>query len=583
MITWMLYAIAVGALLGLAAAATERLMLAGGRSTRWVWLAALAGSISLPIALPLLARGSEAGGLAAGGGSVAARLGALEVLEAAPGGADPYWVERVLAVGWLASSVALAVLFAWSLLVLRARRREWQRGRVAGVRVLVSSSTGPALVGFLAPELVVPKWMMDLDARSLRLLVTHEEEHLVSRDPLLLLVGMSMVVAMPWNLPLWWQAQRLRLATEVDCDARVLRRHPDPREYGMLLLEVGRLASSGRLAAAAFSEPRSFLERRVAMLTGRRSLPPSGGVLLMAAAVVGVAAACAIPSPDAPEPSAILGPGPVGAVEPGTPGPAAPSDTIPRRPTFTPYDVRPELRDRAAVADLLERVYPPMLRDAGVGGTAILWVYVDQSGAVRNTRVVTSSGYEELDAAAEAAARDFSFSPAQNRGEPVPVWIQLPITFGARSAAAAPPAERAAETPAARAAPASEPAPAPEAAPTRPDAPAARAAGEAPSFTPYEFRPELQNRREFSRILAEAYPPMLKDAGVQGTATYWVFIDEEGSVGSVRLVRSTGYEQLDEAGRGVLLQAEFSPAMLRGRPVGVWIQLPITFQVRGDG
>lgn len=98
-------------------------------------------------------------------------------------------------------------------------------------------------------------------------------------------------------------------------------------------------------------------------------------------------------------------------------------------PTFTPYDVKPELKNRAEFGRLLERKYPPMLRDAGIGGTVVVHVFIDEAGNVKNTRVQTSSGQPQLDQAAEEVMRGAKFTPALNRDQKVPVWIALPVTF----------------------------------------------------------------------------------------------------------------------------------------------------------
>ena len=78
------------------------------------------------------------------------------------------------------------------------------------------------------------------------------------------------LIAMPWNVALWWQLMRLRVAVELDCDARVLR-DADARSYGDLLLEVARprrrLALMG---ATAFAERASQLERRIRAIGRRR-------------------------------------------------------------------------------------------------------------------------------------------------------------------------------------------------------------------------------------------------------------------------------------------------------------------------
>lgn len=101
-------------------------------------------------------------------------------------------------------------------------------------------------------------------------------------------------------------------------------------------------------------------------------------------------------------------------------------------PTFTPYTVRPEIKNRDEVTRALEREYPTILRDSGLGGTVLVWFFIDEEGTVVNTLVNTSSGYEALDQAALKVADVIRFTPALNRDKRVPVWISLPITFTTR-------------------------------------------------------------------------------------------------------------------------------------------------------
>jgi protein TonB len=101
-------------------------------------------------------------------------------------------------------------------------------------------------------------------------------------------------------------------------------------------------------------------------------------------------------------------------------------------PTFTPFTVAPEVRNRQAVGRALEREYPPVLRDAGVGGTVLMYFFIDESGVVRDYRVHESSGHNALDEAALRVASVIQFSAARNRDQQVAVWIQIPITFTTR-------------------------------------------------------------------------------------------------------------------------------------------------------
>ena len=101
-------------------------------------------------------------------------------------------------------------------------------------------------------------------------------------------------------------------------------------------------------------------------------------------------------------------------------------------PTFTPFTVAPQILNRAEVVRAMEREYPPLLRDAGIGGRAVVYFFIDENGIVQDRRIFESSGHQALDDAAMAVADVYRFSAALNRDQKVPVWVQFPITFQVR-------------------------------------------------------------------------------------------------------------------------------------------------------
>lgn len=112
------------------------------------------------------------------------------------------------------------------------------------------------------------------------------------------------------------------------------------------------------------------------------------------------------------------------------PPPSGQGVDLSEQPAFTPREVEPELSNRTEFARALERAYPAMLKDAGIGGRVLLWVFVTEQGTVGNVRVYESSGQPQLDAAAEKVMREAAkFRPALNREQRVPVWVALPVTF----------------------------------------------------------------------------------------------------------------------------------------------------------
>jgi len=148
-------------------------------------------------------------------------------------------------------------------------------------------------------SIVLPEWTLAAEPELQRLMLLHEQEHVRARDPHVLVQALVPLVLFPWNLPLWWQVKRLRLAIEMDCDARVLQRNADVAAYGELLLEVGRRAARrARISMAAFSEGRTSLEARIRMMTNSRPrhyLPIA--VALAVSAALPLVATGAIPRP----------------------------------------------------------------------------------------------------------------------------------------------------------------------------------------------------------------------------------------------------------------------------------------------
>jgi TonB family protein len=111
------------------------------------------------------------------------------------------------------------------------------------------------------------------------------------------------------------------------------------------------------------------------------------------------------------------------------PPPDATTNTGGAGPRFIPYDVQPVLQNRREVGRVLEREYPPLLKESGIGGVVNVWLYIDEQGNVADREVNQSSGYDALDAAALEVADVMQFSPAQNRDKVTAVWVSIPITF----------------------------------------------------------------------------------------------------------------------------------------------------------
>ena len=572
-VLWLGYALGVSAALMALALAAEYVLRLYGRPTRWLWATSLVGSLVLPVLAWLLAPVARAAAGPAGvtlGQPMVLAAGAAPVAAAPPPAPWHAWLAAALTRsgpflldGWVLASLLLAMLVLVSYLRLRRQRVRWRDAEVDGVRVFVSGALGPAVVGLRRPRIVVPEWVLGESEARRRLILAHEAEHVAAGDGRLLAGAYGALVLAPWNALVWWQVRRLRLAAEVDCDARVVRRGADLRGYAGLLLKVGERFGAAA-PAAAFAEPRSLLSRRLRVLT---AVPPARrGWRAAAVALAGLtvaALACVAPRPDRP-----------GEVSPTEPieapkvvAAATPADT----PSFTAYTVAPELANRDEVTKALRDSYPPLLREAGVGGTSLIWVHLDRAGQVLDARIKKASGHAEVDSAAVHVGRTMRFSPALNGTEPVAIWIALPIVFKTSQ----PEPHGADSAPSAKGTP-------PEGAASR--TPDERMLRQGPTVTPYTEAPTLSNRAEVMQALVGAYPPALKEAeakqrGLHVWAVHvWVLVGRDGRVQATRIKDSSGRSEADSAAVRVARAMNFAPARNGTEIVPVWIALPIFLQ-----
>jgi beta-lactamase regulating signal transducer with metallopeptidase domain len=337
--SWMVYAALWALWFTLAAVLSERLALRTRASVRLVWTLSLALSVAAPFTAYVLARsarmpstvpmvsGAPMSGIASSG-----PIGASTTVRSTRAWfADPRMIalamraaqlDRPLVIVWVSLSFAVLMYFLGGLLRVRALRRGWRMVEIDGVRLAVSEELGPALIGVLRSVIVVPEWVLELDVRARSLMLRHETEHQIAGDPMLLACARFAVVVMPWNPFLWWQLARLRLAVELDCDARVLRALPDVSAYGNLLLNVVRPRRGPRLAGAAFSDHARHLERRIRVL-GRHApaMHSTGWALCAGMSFAAVAFGCAVPAPATPSPGRISSPAPAARKDSVVPSP----------------------------------------------------------------------------------------------------------------------------------------------------------------------------------------------------------------------------------------------------------------------
>ncbi|MEP6763014.1 MAG: M56 family metallopeptidase [Gemmatimonadaceae bacterium] len=419
--SWMLGATVFTGLLGIAALAAERALRTTRFQARLPWAISLGVALVWPVVAPFAVRVLS---IAKGPTPIVIDAPVISASTMITRQLPPVSVtssERLgsaLIVLW---AIASAILFIRLFVAVRTLSRVQHNARptvLDGQSVLVTESLGPAVIGLIRPRVAVPSWFMQLDAPLRALVLRHESEHCRSRDPQLVWLAAIAVAAMPWNVGLWWLSRRLRLALEIDCDARTLKRESNHEQYGKLLLLIAQ-RQSGYPLATMLAESTSHLSRRItAMQMTPLRRPVVRAIIFGSIAVGAVVAAC---SPriatDLTGPKAL----------------AAASTSKSTTPGATYFEYQVEQPVRTANGSVAP-AYPAAQKAAHVGGKVMTQFVVDTHGLPEiNTFTVLDS--DHTDPAFATAVREalpkMRFEPALVGGRAVKQLVQQPFQFGA--------------------------------------------------------------------------------------------------------------------------------------------------------
>jgi TonB family protein len=202
-----------------------------------------------------------------------------------------------------------------------------------------------------------------------------------------------------------------------------------------------------------------------------------------------------------------------------------------------------KLQNHDEVSRQIASRYPLALRDSGIAGSVLLRFKVSNEGTVDSAsitmRQATDTAFVE---AATLVVRQMRFTPAIVSGRPVQTWVTAPVHFTPRAVVGTPPDEGTYE------------------------------------LSAVEVKPELRNRAEIERQIEAGYPRALLSRGVTGDVDLRFRILESGTVDptSITVEMTTNPAFAEPATimtRGML----FTPAKVGGRPVNVWVTIPIHF------
>ncbi|MBW7932710.1 MAG: energy transducer TonB [Gemmatimonadaceae bacterium] len=449
---WMLAAMALAAVLGAAAWTLERALRLLGRQGRAPWAVAIAAAVSWPLLAPLMrdadVQSATVRAISLGAGTTVVGSDAPESWTSA------LWtwmtaLDRPLLILWLLASALLLVRVLWAVAALHRLARRAPASTIDQTEVRLTHEIGPAVFALWRAELLLPHWLLELDPSLRRMVMDHEREHVRAYDAQLVVGTFVLVALVPWNLPLWWLAHRLRTAAELDCDVRVLRAGADAHTYGQLLLLIAQRQGNARFLPMMAGAPSTLRARIIAMSTPNPKRPAVRAATLTVASVALLAAA-AHPALARPLASAHFG----AALETTAPVADLPEIPVIQEPSRAQSKPAPDSGKRAPKAPAaaksaaqdfkefkLDRPaaltpgskaprYPNELRKANVTGSVLAMFVVDTSGRpdVASLKIVRATHPEFVDAVRESLP-GHKFLPALVGDRPVRQLVQVRYRF----------------------------------------------------------------------------------------------------------------------------------------------------------
>jgi len=206
----------------------------------------------------------------------------------------------------------------------------------------------------------------------------------------------------------------------------------------------------------------------------------------------------------------------------------------------------------------------------------MVWVslWIDESGKVAEAKV-TKTDNEILNQAAIDAGKRWLFKPAIAKGKPVAVWVTVPFRFTQNDGAKTPAHEvtfkERMTTP--KSNPPGENAKAPSPGITF------KQRVTTPKSNPPDEDAKVDQGPEPVKQVIPKYPEAAKRDKIMGTVWTKLWVDEKGQVVQVAVTKSEN-EVFNQAAIDAAEQWLFKPAIAKGKPVAVWVNLPFKFALK---
>lgn len=164
---------------------------------------------------------------------------------------------------------------------------------------LARQLASPCVAGMFKPVIYLPAGSETWSEKTLRMVVMHELGHIARRDLWIFLTARLACLVHWFNPLVWWLRRHLKAQCEYGCDALVISRGVNPREYASALCDVAEspVQPATALAMAGGAPLRTRVERLLARPGHQPRLLVAGVLLASATAAVALSVVRLAPVP----------------------------------------------------------------------------------------------------------------------------------------------------------------------------------------------------------------------------------------------------------------------------------------------
>ena len=221
--------------------------------------------------------------------------------------------------------------------------------------------------------------------------------------------------------------------------------------------------------------------------------------------------------------------------------------------------VLPKLVNRRQTLEYMRVHYPEVKKRKGTDTRPVAWICVDRQGRVGGVKLLNASGDKAFDELSTNVFSVAAFTPGTVGNDTVSVWVPMPAVI-----------------------------------PTKDELQYALDSdgfdnSTQPTKTPFTDPPELLNRSRIEQAITKVIYQVNRDVVARneifdraqqmgGNVIMWIYIDVQGNVTNSLVKKSSGNTDLDNTAAQLVSMMRFLPAKLNGKPVDVWIEVPLAFK-----